>query len=186
MPTTIAASRARAESLEPTEISMPSSRFQPALLGGLFIGVLSALPFVSAGNCCCCLWIIGGGIIAAYLTQNTSPTAITVGDGALAGLMAGMVGAVVSAIISIPVRLAFGPLQERLAQRLAENADVPESMRALIRPEVAGAASVRLVATFFLMLVLCAIFSTIGGMIGAAIFNRNKPQVIAPPPPPVG
>ena len=32
-------------------------KLQPALFGGLFIGVLSALPLVSVGNCCC-LWVI--------------------------------------------------------------------------------------------------------------------------------
>ena len=34
-------------------------RSQPRL-GGLFIGVLSALPVVGAANCCCCLWIVVG------------------------------------------------------------------------------------------------------------------------------
>ena len=34
---------------------------QPALYGGLFIGVLSALPVVNIGNCCC-LWFAGGGV----------------------------------------------------------------------------------------------------------------------------
>ena len=37
--------------------SMPASKLQPALLGGLFIGVLSALPIISAGNCFCCMWV---------------------------------------------------------------------------------------------------------------------------------
>ena len=27
------------------------------------MGVLSALPLVSAGNLCCCLWVIGGGAV---------------------------------------------------------------------------------------------------------------------------
>ena len=44
---------------------------QPAVLGGVFIGVLSALPLISAGNCCCCLWVIGGGVVAAYLLQQS-------------------------------------------------------------------------------------------------------------------
>ena len=44
----------------------------PALLGGLFIGVLSALPIVGICNCCC-LWIVGGGVLAAYLAAAESP-----------------------------------------------------------------------------------------------------------------
>jgi hypothetical protein len=43
---------------------MDSGRLQPAFFGGLLIGVLSALPIVSAGNCCCCLWIVAGGMLA--------------------------------------------------------------------------------------------------------------------------
>ena len=42
---------------------------QAPLLGGLFIGVLSALPCHQLGNCCC-LWIVGGGVLAAYLDQQ--------------------------------------------------------------------------------------------------------------------
>jgi len=30
-----------------------SGRFQPALLGGIFIGVLSSIPLVSSLNVCC-------------------------------------------------------------------------------------------------------------------------------------
>jgi hypothetical protein len=165
---------------------MPSSRLQPALLGGLFLGVLSALPLIEAGNCCCCAWIIGGGLIAAYLTQNESPTAITVGDGALAGLMAGIIGTVISTIIAVPVRLLFGPLRNRLAERIAENArDIPDSLRVVMQPQAGGNFIVSIVLGFFFMLVLSLIFATVGGMIGAAIFSRSKPQVIeAPPPPP--
>ena len=49
---------------------MDSGRLQPAFYGGLFIGVLSALPLVNAGNCCCCLWVVAGGVLAAYLRQQ--------------------------------------------------------------------------------------------------------------------
>ena len=45
---------------------------QPALLGGVFIGVLSALPIVQLCNCCC-VWIVGGGALAAYLQQQNQP-----------------------------------------------------------------------------------------------------------------
>ncbi|MGE5361203.1 MAG: hypothetical protein ACM3NQ_19475 [Bacteroidales bacterium] len=167
---------------------MPSNRLQPALLGGLFIGVLSALPIVSFFNCCC-LWIIGGGIVAAYLTQNSSPTAISVGDGALAGLMAGIFGTIVNTVLWIPIHAVMGPIQSRMAERLTETArDIPDSLRVLMQPGQMGGGSflLSLVIGFFFMLVLSVIFATVGGMIGAAIFGRNKPRLIdAPPPPPI-
>ena len=66
----------------------------PALLGGLFIGVLSALPVVQICNCCC-LWIIGGGLLAAYLKQQNQPVSLTLMQGAQVGLFAGLIGSVV-------------------------------------------------------------------------------------------
>jgi hypothetical protein len=44
----------------------------PALLGGLFIGVLSSLPYIKGGNVCCCLWVISGGMLAAWLMQQNT------------------------------------------------------------------------------------------------------------------
>ncbi len=64
---------------------MDSGRLQPALVGGLFIGVLSALPIVNTANCCCCLWVISGGVLAAYLRQQSSPVRDHVGRGRLHG-----------------------------------------------------------------------------------------------------
>ncbi len=72
---------------------MPASKLQPALLGGLFIGVLSALPIISVGNCLCCMWVIGGGVLAAYLLQQNQAAPISSSDGAMTGLLAGLVGA---------------------------------------------------------------------------------------------
>ena len=66
--------------------SMPASKLQPALLGGLFIGVLSALPIISAGNCFCCMWVIGGGVVAAYLLQQNQAAPIASADGAITGI----------------------------------------------------------------------------------------------------
>jgi hypothetical protein len=161
---------------------MPSKNLQPALVGGLFIGVLSALPIVGVFNCCCCLWVVSGGMIAAYLMQNASPLAITVGDGALGGLMAGLIGAIVDAILSVPIRLMTGPLQTRLWQRFAENArDMPDSLRSLMEQGgTNGGLLIGMIARFMFMLVIGAVVATIGGMIGAAIFSRGKPAV-APP-----
>ena len=66
-------------------------KLQPALFGGLFIGVLSALPIINIGNCCC-LWVIGGGVLATYLMQQNHPYPISAADGALVGLLAGLIG----------------------------------------------------------------------------------------------
>src|SRR6266496_5768116 len=74
---------------------------QPALIGGVVMGVLSALPIVSVANACCCLWIVSGGLIAAYVLQQNQTGPITPGDGALVGLLAGLCGALVKVVLSI-------------------------------------------------------------------------------------
>ncbi|MDO8680687.1 MAG: DUF5518 domain-containing protein, partial [Acidobacteriota bacterium] len=73
---------------------MAPAKTQPALLGGLAIGVLSALPVISLANCCCA-WILFGGALAAYLMQQNHPEPVNAGDGAIVGLLAGIVGAFV-------------------------------------------------------------------------------------------
>ena len=66
-----------------------------ATLGGLFIGVLSALPIVGAANCCCCLWVVSGGALAAYLQVQQENRTLAAGEGAAVGALAGVIGAFV-------------------------------------------------------------------------------------------
>jgi hypothetical protein len=159
------------------------SKLQPALLGGVFIGVLSALPIISAGNLCCCLWVVSGGVLAAYLLQQNQASALTTGDGAMVGLLAGLIGAVVGTLLAIPIMFAFGPIQAQFAARILDNPDVPAEIRQILGNAVSGGGFSVLwfVFTLFFSLIVYAIFGTLGGMLGATLFKKNLP----PPPPPV-
>jgi hypothetical protein len=157
------------------------TRYQPILIGGLFIGVLSALPIINVANCCC-LWILVGGAIAAHLEQQQKPLAITAGDGALAGLLAGLVGAVVWLIVSTPIDFLVGSLQAKFLQdMLVQARDMPESMRIWTTGIRTGAFTIiQLVIGFFIMIAVGAIFGAIGGALGVAIFGRRQPPVVPP------
>ena len=156
-----------------------SERLQPALWGGVFIGVLSALPLVSAGNCCCCLWVLVGGALAAYLRQQNSPYQIDAAEGALVGLMAGLVGAVVGSILAIPLQMISGPMQQQMMERiLSQNPEVTPEMREMI--ERMTATSGVWIVTLIFSLVVYSVFGVLGGLLGVAIFKKNLP----PPPPP--
>lgn len=157
------------------------------------MGVLSALPFVSAGNLCCCLWVIAGGMVAAYVLQQNQPTPIQPGDGALVGLFAGLVGALVQVLVSIPISLLIGPMERAMVQRVLEMAgNVPPDMREMFERygrEGQATAWMLIGRVFALMFWLCigAVFSTIGGLIGAAIFKKGTPPGtidVTPVPPP--
>ena len=100
---------------------MTPSKTQPALLGGLTIGVLSALPVINLANCCCA-WILFGGALAAYLMQQNHAEPIMIGDGAIVGLLAGVIGALVWVIVSVPITLAMAPFQAAMTQDFLSNA----------------------------------------------------------------
>jgi hypothetical protein len=167
---------------------MNSAMMQPALIGGLVMGVLSALPIISAGNICCCLWVVSGGIVAAYVFQQNQPAPMTVGDGALVGLLAGIVGAFVSLVLSIPITLIVAPMQRQLLDRLIEAGDMPPEFRSYATAYVGGV--VGIVISFVTTLMAGLVFSTLGGTIGAAIFRRpdTSATVLSPgqPGPPPG
>ena len=143
------------------------------------LGVLSALPIVNMGNACCCLWVIAGGVTAAYLLQNSQAAPITAGDGAAVGFLAGVFGAVVWQLLAIPVTLMMGPLQARMLERLLSTGDLPENMRSVFESlqQNAGFSIARFVLGSVFTLFVSVIFSTVGGLLGAAIFRRKTPPL---------
>lgn len=147
-----------------------SGYFQPALVGGLVSGVLSALPVVSAGNICCCLWVVTGALLAVYLLQQNRSEAITAIDGAVVGLLAGVIGAVIQFALSIPIGLIVGPLERQVLERLrAVAGSAPDA----VGPGAIGTVLIRIIG-FFIALVVGAVVSTVAGIIGAAVFARRR------------
>jgi hypothetical protein len=154
---------------------------QAPLLGGLFIGVLSALPVV---NCCCCLWIVSGGVIAAYIDQQNDPRPITAGRGAWNGFLAGMIGAVVWLVVSMALDVVLAPMRERLASDLIRVArDMPPEARAALE-SIGTSSSAGYVFNFIVLLCAGGILSTLGGILGAAFFRNDVPPALGGPIPP--
>lgn len=165
---------------------MPTApKLQPALFGGLFIGVLSALPIISAGNCLCCMWVIGGGILASYLMQQNYPYPIAAADGALVGILAGLIGGVVGTIVSIPVDMMMGPVTRQLIERIASSPDFPAETRTMIENMSAQAAQgptvIGIVTKLMFFSIVGLVFGMFGGLLGVALFKKKDM-----PPPPAG
>jgi len=163
---------------------------QAVLLGGLFIGVLSALPIVNLANCCC-LWILAGGAIAAYLAQQRHPGPFGLMDGARVGFRAGIFGAVIWLLASTVVDLLVAPLQQSAADFMLRSAtDVPPEVREWLE-NIGNSASLpaRMIVGFFFQLFVAAPFAALGGLLGAAVFARSatppsmQPPVTPQPPP---
>src|SRR5687767_2309849 len=103
---------------------------KPAALGGLFIGVVSALPIVGAANCCCCLWIVSGGMLAAYVASQNQPASITPAEGGLIGGSAGLIGALIWVPIAIVLDVLVAPVQQAVIGSVLTNArDMPPEAR---------------------------------------------------------
>ena len=167
-------------------IAKPDKR-QPVIIGGLVMGVLSAIPFVSLGNVCCCLWIVLGGALAAYLLIKRSPVLpVTTGDGAMVGVLAGAVGAAVTLVIGVPLGLAFH--QSGLAMfegfvRSINDPTVREQMQQAIeqaKNQPMGARVASALLNWGIFAVVMVGMAALGGIIGVALFEKRKGN---PPPP---
>ena len=163
---------------------MPPAKLQPALLGGVTIGVLSALPVINLANCCCA-WILFGGALSAYLMQQNHPEPIQIGDGAIVGLLAGVIGAFVWVIVSVPISMMMAPFQSEIANRaMRDAAEMAPELRGIFE-NLAGAPAVGigLIFGFFVMLCVSTVFGMLGGLFGALMFKKHQPPVIPPPIP---
>jgi hypothetical protein len=152
------------------------------------MGVLSALPIISAGNACCCLWVVSGGVVAAYLFQQNRTMPLTPADGALVGLLAGLVGALIRTVVSIPVDLLVAPMEQAMLQRLLDRGTFPPEARDILerfgRRGIGGAYFVvsHIVGLMFWLFV-GGVFSTLGGLLGAVIFKKQTPPGVIDIPP---
>jgi hypothetical protein len=147
-----------------------NNKLKPALLGGLIVGLLSAIPFI---NYCCCIWAIGGGAVAGFLYIKSSPTPVPTGDGAIVGALAGVVGALIYLIIGLPIAFVFGAA-EMEAQLARSGVELPFSGTLLL---VFGG----LIAALCLL-----VLATLGGLLSIPIFEKRKNGTPPPPPPATG
>ena len=150
---------------------------QAALFGGLFIGVLSALPIINIANCCC-LWILCGGGLAAYIAQQDDPAPLGPVAAARIGFYAGVVGAVVWLVMSMALDVVIAPLQQRTADMMLGNAsEMPPDVRAWLETVATRASTpLRFAVGFVFQLFLGTLFSALGGLLCAAMFRRDMPS----------
>jgi hypothetical protein len=155
---------------------------QPAVAGGMFLGLLSSLPIVSMGNCVCCAWVLGGGAVATLLLTKQRPSGVTPGDGAFVGVLSGLFGAVIATLVSIPVRILssrfFESQQQAMEDALREiGAEGPlrDLMLRLASPEISATT---LLFTFFMNLLVFSLFAMIGGILTVAILKKRETREI--------
>jgi hypothetical protein len=165
------------------------SMLKATLIGGAALGVAAAIPFVNMLNACCCLLVVAAGFFAAYLYSNeckAKGAPFGAGGGATVGLVAGMFYALSTTIVGGAINLALGFDPEELVAQLEQaGVKVPPEAEPWIDFITTASPLTLLTLAFFFNLLVAAIFSTIGGLIGGAVFKVER-ATSPPPVPPVG
>ena len=149
-------------------------KHQPALLGGLFIGVMSSIPIISAANICCCLWGVTGGMLVVYLQQQNRPEPVETADAVLGGLIAGLLGAVIASLVAMAMAGMLGGVGlESVRSQLESQPDLPPEARDFILNLLSGRGF--LFILFAINLPLYAVFTMLGSLLGLAFFKKKMP-----------
>jgi len=156
---------------------------QPAIAGGLLLGVLSSLPIINLANLFGGLWILAGGALSARLLLKQRPSGISYGDGAFGGVLSGFFGAVVAAIMLIPSKLFFAAeweaMRQQTEQQLAKSPETAGPMKELVLRAVSSEVSFTTeLFWFFFFGFFFSLFAMIGGMLMVWISNRRKNRKI--------
>jgi hypothetical protein len=148
-----------------------TKRHTPALLGGLFIGVLSSLPVISA---CCCLWAVCGGLLTAYLQQQNQPDPLETADAVLGGLLAGVIGAVLASLAFLVLTSLGGTsFEEIMREAFAQNSELPDEWRQRATDFLTGRNIALLI--FVINVPMYAVFGMLGSLLGVAFFRKKLP-----------
>lgn len=175
----------------------------PALIGGVFLGVTSALPLVEYINCACCALVIGGGVLASVLYLRDYPAflpPLSYGDAAILGLLTGVLGGVVWTMVDVPLellklQLGMGMADLSELNDLLDDASIPPAAREALEAFFAsgGLTVGMIILSLILNLFFGALFAMIGAIIGVAIFQKRPagsvppatPGPTGPQPPPI-
>jgi hypothetical protein len=163
------------------------SKLQPALLGGLVLGLGSVIPGISLGNFCCCGWGIVAGTLAGYLLIKRSPVLpISKGDGSAAGALAGVVGSFINLAIGVPLSLLqWNNVVSQVQQRADTSSDA--ASREAVNQIIAimqGHPVLIALGIWLIFAIVGVSVAALGGMIGVAIFEKRKGQQYPPQAPP--
>lgn len=175
--------------------------WKAALISGVSLGVLAALPIVGTClNLCCCGLAAAAGFFAAlfYLSETRPSGGAPYGDGALVGFLTGAIGAAVMVALTglfrgILVAVGWTPRISGLEDAL-HDADLPPAIAEFLEAYLSGAGvgCAWLVGAFAVWFVVYSVFSIVGAVVSVAMFHDKRegspqfgpPPGAAPPAPP--
>ena len=158
----------------------------PALYGGIVIGLISGIPFLSLINCLCCAGVLLGGFLSVFfykkdLTPQMPP--LESSDALQLGAIAGLIGAVVGNILSAIIFFALGNVMGEAMMSVVEGfrdqmppgtlEQMEEGMRR------GGLSPISIVIS----LIIDPLFGLLGGLIGYSVFKQKNVVTPQGPPP---
>jgi len=150
---------------------MEPNKIKPAAIGGVAMGILSAIPILGI---CCCLWGLGGGFLAAMMyNKEIGGRGLTPGDGATLGALAGGIAAPVFLVLGIPLGLLFQGAQVAMLKSMG----VPYDAGSV------GSGIVGAIIGAIIQAIILAILGTLGGLIGSLVYKPTAGPGPMPPPP---
>ncbi len=160
----------------------------PALIGGVVSGILSVIPVVNFANCCFCAWLVLGGAVASKMLIDRAPRPVRNGEGAQIGLVAGLIATGIYVVVNLLMIVAgIGEgMQRRVLEGLRERVADPEfqrMMEQIIEQSANQTAAQQLIGAIPVLIVFGIFyigFSTLGGLLGVALFEKRRGQ--SPPP----
>ena len=172
------------------------SMIKATVIGGLSAAVLSSIPLVSCLNIACCSLLIGGGFLASFIYSRDVAAAggtFAVGNGAAVGLVTGGFYAVGTAVTSAITRVLIdiNPAEqfELVREQMEQSGNLPPEALEML-DQVSGfletsGGGLLFIIGFGFSLLLGAVFCTVGGLIGGAVFKKDPPAPAAPAAPTV-
>ena len=175
------------------------SMIKSTVIGGMSAAVLSAIPFVNCLNLACCALLIGGGLLASFIYSRDVAAVggtFAVGNGAAVGLVTGgfyAVGtAITSAIRRVLIDVSPAEQFELIREQMEQNGNLPPEALEMLDKFSAfmteSGGGLLFIIGFGVSLLLGAVFCTVGGLIGGAVFKQDPPAPAAPAsePPAIG
>jgi len=154
-------------------VPQPPSKLMPAVYGGLVIGIISGVPFLSWINCACCAGVMGGGFLAVYLFRRDldSRYHMDFSDGAQLGLLAGLFGAVIATALSQVFATVSYEMAHKIITTYLQDPEI-EEMFDRFRPDMLTGGL--LFFGFLVNLVFYTLFGLLGGLIGVSLVGKSR------------
>ena len=152
---------------------------RPTLIGSLIVAVPSLISFFTYPNRFFWFWSLIGGIVAAWLLSRASSRRLTLGDGAKIGFMSGLIGGAIYLVISAPVFAAW-----RIDQLIEELLKTPNPPAGWVETfmQVKQSFALRVMLSLIMSVIPSLVmmgFTVLGGLLGVAIFEKRRDQVIS-------